>query len=267
MMPKHADNTLMQISVVIITFNEERNIGRCLASVKTIADEIILLDSFSNDDTITIAKSYGAVVHQQKFAGHIEQKNAAIKFAKYDWILALDADEALDETLIEAIAKVKQKGPERNIVAYKMNRLTNYCGHWIWHSGWYPDTKTRLFEKSKGQWGGENPHDRWDTHEARAAQLKLKGNILHYSFYTLSEHLNKIERYTEIAARQRIQKGKKYSLLKIYTVPLWVFILNYFIRLGILDGYYGYIVCKLQAFETWVKYNKVRIYGKERIGN
>ena len=252
----------MQISVVVISYNEERNLGRCLASVQEIADEIIVLDSFSTDGTVAIAERYGAKVFTNAFKGHIEQKNLALNYASNRWVLSLDADEAIDVFLKQSILDLKQRGPDDNIAGYRMNRLTNYCGKWIKHSGWYPDTKTRLFNKTTGKWGGENPHDKWEAAGTKFG--KLKGDLLHYSFYTINEHLQKIERYTEIAAKQRISKGKRYNLLKIGTVPVWVFILNYIFRLGFMDGYYGYIVCKLQAFETWLKYNKVRIYSQDQ---
>ena len=147
------------VSVVIITFNEEHNIARCLDSVKGIADEIVIVDSFSKDKTKEICLSYGAKFIENKFEGHIQQKNFAITQAKYPHILSLDADEALDEKLRNSISEVK-----KNFVhdGYYMNRLTNYCGKWVHHSGWYPDTKLRLWDSRKGQWAGVNPHDKYE---------------------------------------------------------------------------------------------------------
>jgi glycosyltransferase involved in cell wall biosynthesis len=146
------------LSVVIITRNEEANIGRCLNSVKEIADEIVILDSFSTDRTCAIAEEMGARVFQQEFAGHIQQKNEALKFARFPHILSLDADEVPDEELKKEIQNVKANF---SFDGYSFNRLTNYGGQWIRHGGWYPDKKLRLWDSRKGHWGGTNPHDRF----------------------------------------------------------------------------------------------------------
>ena len=163
----------VSLSVVIITFNEERNIGRCLESVMGLAEEIIVVDSFSTDNTREICEQYGVRFLENEFHGHIEQKNWAKEQAKFDYILSLDADEALDQELYREIMEVKQNWQGD---AYKMNRLTNYCGKWIHHSGWYPDTKLRLFDRKKGDWGGNNPHDKFIM-ESDSNILYLKGDI------------------------------------------------------------------------------------------
>ena len=171
------------VSVVVITFNEEKNIARCLDSVKDIADEIVIVDSFSKDRTKEICLSYGAKFIEHKFDGHIEQKNFAITQAKYPHILSLDADEALDEQLKKSILTAKE-----NFIldGYYMNRLTNYCGHWVRHSGWYPDTKLRLWDSRKGHWAGINPHDKYELTSGDSNTGKLNGDILHYSYYSVA---------------------------------------------------------------------------------
>lgn len=248
---------MLNLSVVVITLNEEKNLARCLQSVKDIADEIVVVDSFSTDNTVAIAESFGAKVIQQKFLGHLEQKNFATEHATYDWVFSIDADEELTPEVRESILKVKHH-PACN--AYRVNRRTNYCGKWINHSGWYPDTKIRLYNRLKGMWKGENPHDRWELHDVHGSTGKLKGDLLHYSFYTIADHARKIERYSEIAARQRVAKGKNYSILQIWFVPKWEFFSTYILRLGILDGYEGYIICRLLAYEKLLKYSKTRQY-------
>ena len=250
---------MIKLSVVIITFNEEKNLPRCLDSVKELADEILVVDSLSSDNTLSIAQGYGARTISQKFLGHIEQKNFACANAQYDWILSLDADEALDPILADNIKKVKA-GPQAQ--AFRFARLNNFCGKWIYHSGWYPDAKIRLFNRREGMWKGENPHDRLELHDANSKPLFLKGNLLHYSFYSISDYVKKIERYTEIASRLRVEKGKNYSLLQIWLVPKWKFFSDYIFRLGILDGYAGYLVCRLNAMETMIKYAKTRQYAE-----
>jgi glycosyltransferase involved in cell wall biosynthesis len=146
------------LSAVIITYNEARNIGRCLDSLAGVADEIVVVDSFSTDDTERICRAHGARFVQHAFEGHIEQKNYALAQARYDWVLSLDADEALSDPLRAAILAVKVQA--ERLDGYEMNRLTNYCGQWIHHSGWYPDRKLRLFDRRQGRWGGVNPHDK-----------------------------------------------------------------------------------------------------------
>lgn len=243
------------LSVVIITYNEERNIGRCLESVKTIADDIVVLDSFSTDRTEEICKTYGARFEQHAFDGHIEQKNRAITLAKYPFILSLDADEALDETLLEEIKKIITA---QEYDGYTMNRLTNYCGQWIHHCGWYPDTKLRLWDSRKGSWKGENPHDRYELYDPHARVKHLAGNILHYSYYTVEEHYRQADKFSTIAAKSAFSKGKRSNTL-LAAVKCWAkFVRNYIINAGFLDGRNGYIICRISAYETWQKYIKLR---------
>ena len=144
------------ISVVIITLNEEKNIGRCIVSVLDIADEIVVLDSLSTDKTKEICLNYPVKFFEQPFLGYIEQKNKALEFSTYPHVLSLDADEEISAELKKSIQKVKENGVGDG---YYFNRLTNYCGKWIKHTDWYPDQKLRLFDKRKGQWSGTNPHD------------------------------------------------------------------------------------------------------------
>src|ERR1044072_6613958 len=143
----------VQLSVVIITFNEERNIGRCLDAVREIADDVVVVDSFSTDKTELICREKGARFVQHRFDGHIEQKNWVVTQAKFTHILSLDEDEAPDEELKNEILKAKA---DWKFDGYEMNRLTNYCGKWIRHCGWHPDTKFRFWDSRKGEWGGIN---------------------------------------------------------------------------------------------------------------
>jgi len=248
-----------KLSVVIITFNEEKNIGRCLDSVADIADEIVVVDSFSTDKTEEICRSKGAKFVQHAFPGHIEQKNYALTQSTYSYVLSLDADEALDETLKKNIQEVKENW---TCDGYEMNRLTNYCGSWIHHCGWYPDRKLRLFDKTKGKWGGINPHDRYSIVGGKIA--KLKGDILHYSYYTTEDHYKQIEYFTTILAKAMYEKGKKANFIKLYFNPAVKFIKDYFFRLGFLDGYAGWQVCRLSAWATYVKYKKLKVLLKAK---
>jgi len=247
-----------KISVVIITKNEEKNIGRCIDSVKDIADDIIVIDSFSTDKTEEICKSKGARFVQHAFEGHIEQKNYATSLTEYPHVLSLDADEALDDTLKKSIAEVKENW---KYDGYEMNRLTNYCGTWIKHCGWYPDRKLRLFDKTKGKWGGINPHDKFEL-QPNSTISRLRGDILHYSYYTIDDHYKQIEYFTTINAKASFDRGKHAPVWKLYIAPLIKFGKDYIIKLGFLDGQAGWQISRLSAWATYIKYKKLRALYK-----
>ncbi|MBI9038912.1 MAG: glycosyltransferase family 2 protein [Bacteroidales bacterium] len=242
----------VKISVVIITLNEEKNISRCLDSVVDIADEILVVDSFSYDKTEEICKEYAVKFHQHKFESYIGQKNYALSLSKYFHVLSLDADEALSEELISSIKKTKQNWKADG---YSMNRLANYCGQWIKHSGWYPDKKLRLFDKRKAQWGGVNPHDKIIL-QNDCTELQLNGDLHHYTYYTIDEHITQANKFSTIAANEIVNLNKKISIFNIFTKSIAKFLRNYFFKLGFLDGFYGFMICEITAFETFLKYAK-----------
>ncbi len=244
----------IQLSVVIITFNEERNIARCLDAIREIADDVVVVDSFSSDKTEMICREKGARFVQHEFGGHIEQKNWAITQAKFPYILSLDADEAPDEELKKEILKVKS---DFVFDGYEMNRLTNYCGKWIRHCGWYPDTKLRLWDSRKGKWGGVNPHDKYLLDDSSAKTFHLAGNILHYSYYSVEEHYRQAEKFSTIAANALFEKGKSSNVFFAVLKCCAKFFRNYFLKAGFLDGKYGFIICRITAWETFQKYSKL----------
>jgi glycosyltransferase involved in cell wall biosynthesis len=247
-------NKMPKLSVVIISFNEEKNIGRCIDSVLEIADDIVVVDSYSTDRTKEIVLQKGARFVEHSFEGHIQQKNWAISQAKFPHILSLDADELPDETLKAEISKVKNNWTSDG---YYFNRLNNYCGKFIRHCGWYPDRKLRLWDSRKGHWGGANPHDTFILNEG-SSLCHLKGNLLHYSFYSISQHISQVNLFTDISSRAAFAKGKRSNLLLICTNPLWKFFRDYLFKLGILDGYYGFVICKISAHAKFLKYCKLR---------
>ncbi len=244
---------MQTISVVIITFNEELNIERCISSVKEIADDIVIVDSFSTDRTRDIAESKGVRVVLHEFLGHIEQKNWAVTQAKYPFILSLDADEALSEELKKSVLEVKKN---KTADGYTINRRTNYCGKWVKHCGWYPDKKLRLWDSTKGRWKGINPHDRYEM-EKGSTVAHLKGDILHYSYYTLSDHINQMNRFSEISAQEYYKRGRKSNIMKILFSPLIKFMKDYILNLGILDGYTGFVISRVSAHASFLKYMKL----------
>ena len=245
-----------KISVVIITYNEERNIKRCLDSVKTVADEIVIVDSFSNDRTEEICRSFDVKFIKQKFLGYIEQKNFALDFANNDYVLSLDADEALSKDLIKSITNIKNEGIQ--FQGYTMNRCTNYCGKWIYHGGWYPDRKLRLFNRKLGKWGGINPHDEFLFHQKTPKVSHLKGDLLHYSYYTINDHLKQIEHFTNISSQTLYEKGKKPNSGKMIFSPISRFIKDYLIKGGFLDGKEGFTISLLSAKASYIKYSKLK---------
>jgi glycosyltransferase involved in cell wall biosynthesis len=246
----------MKLSVVIITFNEERNIERCLLSIKAIADEILVVDSFSTDKTLEICQKYQAKVIQNPFEGHIQQKNFAMKQATYDWIFSLDADEALTEELTQSILTIKNASIT-NHKLYELNRLTNYCGAWVKHCGWYPDTKVRLVNRNFAKWGGVNPHDKLEGNASESVGF-LKGDLLHYSYYTKEDHLKQIEYFSKIAAGELLKQGKNVGVFTVYLKMAAQFFKSFVLKLGVLDGKTGWQISKLSAFATFRKYSILR---------
>ena len=252
---------MIRISLVVITFNEEKNLARCLDSVKDVADEIVIVDSNSTDNTVIVAAKYNARVFQQAFIGYGEQKNFGTQQASNNWILSLDADEELSPQLKKSILEMKS-GPACNV--YEMPRITNYCGKWIRHCGWYPDRQTRLYDRTKGKWEEKKVHEYWRPDSFTDKKGLLKGDLLHYSFTSISQHLKKIEKYSELAAIAAVADGKNVSLLKLALYPKWRFITDYILRLGFLDGFYGFIICRLSSYAAFVKYAKIRAYNRAR---
>jgi len=249
------------LSVVIISYNEEKNIGRCIDSVRKIADEIIVVDSFSNDRTREIALEKGATVKQQKFRGYIEQKNLALQLATNHYTLSIDADETLDEKLVLSIAEEKKHFRAR---AYSMNRCACYCGRFIRHGLWYPDRKLRLFDKRIANWGGTNPHDKIELKE-NVPIKHLNGDILHYSYNSIEEHVMQSNNFTTIAAASLHAKGQKSNWIKILVNPFWSFLHGYVLRLGFLDGFYGFVIAINSAHQTFLKY--IKLYRLQRKTN
>lgn len=249
---------MFKISATIITYNEEKNIERCIVSLIGVVDQIVVVDSGSTDNTQALAINLGAEVITNKFEGHIQQKNFAITQTSYKWVLSLDADEALSDELRNNILEIKTKLKGDG---YSFNRLTNYCGKWIRHCGWYPDRKLRLFKKENGSWSGKNPHDKYILEKGKAKLIK--GDILHYTFYEVREHKNQIIKFSDIAAQSLFDLNKKSSWGLIIGKTLFKFVRNYFLKLGFLDGITGFHICRLSAHATFLRYYKLLKLQKE----
>ena len=243
-----------KISAVIITMNEEKLIEQCLQSLDDIADEVIVVDSFSTDSTEQICKKFNVKFVQREFKGFMDQKNYAVSLASHPYILSLDADEALSEELQKSLLEVKNN---IRFEGYKVSRLSNYCGQWIRHSAWYPDPQLRLFRADRGNWGLINVHETFImNHDSRIS--KLEGDLLHWPCTSKEDLTEKIEKYSDIAAREFHAAGKKVWLITPYFHAFWRFFQTYFIRLGFLDGKNGYVICKTGAYSSFLKYHKLR---------
>ncbi|MEW5846696.1 MAG: glycosyltransferase [Bacteroidota bacterium] len=245
---------MVQISAVIITLNEENNIERCIRSVQRVADEILVVDSFSTDRTEQICKELGARFIQHKFEGFRDQKNYAISQASFDYILALDADEALSVELEKEVLEVKNNW---KFDGYRFIRLNNYCGKWIFYTDWYPEKRIRLFDRRKGAWHGANIHEIVKMNPG-AKVATLKGHLLHWRYQSYEEHIDEINRYSTISAQEYYKMGVRAGYLKILFHTTWRFIHSYFIRRGFSSGFNGLLISFLLAKHCFIKYAKLR---------
>jgi ADP-heptose:LPS heptosyltransferase len=243
---------MVKISAVVITYNEERNIGRCIDSLNRVADEIVVIDSYSKDRTKEICIEKGVRVVQHPFKSHIDQKNFAVTQATCDIVLSLDADEYLSDRLTKSILEVKENWPTE---AYRMNRLSNYGGKWIRHGNWYPDQKIRLWNRRIGLWGGENPHDKIILNRGIKIQ-HLKGDILHRAYTDSAETLVKVQSYSEIFARENVGR-KTSSVPKIILRSTFGFFKSYIWKRGFMDGFEGLMVAGAVANHVFYKYAKL----------
>lgn len=253
----------LPISACIIGLNEEDKIEDCLKSVYDLADEIVYVDSYSTDKTVAIAEKYTDKIVKQKFLGHIEQKNLAVKLAKNDWILSLDCDERLTEEASAAIRKEwEDKTYDRLYSAYSFKRLTFYIYRFIRHSGWYPDRKIRLFNRNFAKWSGENPHDKVECQNSNVKSLAV--DILHYSFDSISDHLKTIDSFSTIGAREAFKKGKKSGFFILMARTFWAGFRKFFLEFSFLDGMAGIILTGLSMAATWSKYSRLYLMNREK---
>ncbi len=242
----------MKITATIITLNEERNIARAIESLRC-CDEILILDSGSTDRTVELAQNLGTRVFEAGWRGFAGQKNWAAEQATHDWILSLDADEALSESLEAEVLTLKKNGPRYD--GYTMPRQARYLGRWILHSGWYPDRKIRLYDRRKGRWVGDFVHE---SVHVKGRVGHLESNILHFTCDSLSEHVKTMERYTTLAAQELAARKVKVPLWRLILDPSWAFWKTYVLQRGFQDGLEGLVIAYMAAFYTFLKYAKAR---------
>jgi glycosyltransferase involved in cell wall biosynthesis len=243
-----------KISAVIITYNEESFIERCLVSISDVVDEIIVVDSFSTDSTEDICKRFNVKFVKNSFGGFRDQKNFALSLASNKYILSIDADEVLSDNLRKSILSLKEN---LDADGYLFNRLSNFCGQWIKHSGWYPDRQLRLFSKEKGKWGGYNVHEKIEM-EADSVIRRVKGDLLHWPCSSTSDYSEKMEKYSDIAAFELHMAGKRSNIIKPAFHMAWRFFVTYIVRGGFLDGSNGYFICSSDSYYSYLKYKKLR---------
>lgn len=237
----------------MITLNEEHNLQRALASLKDIADEIIVVDAGSSDRTCDIAREHGATVLVRAWTDYADQRNFATEQAAHDWILSIDADEELSERLCDSIKRWKLSEPMYQV--YEVNRLAWYLGGWIKHSGWYPDRKKRLYQKGVAKFEGR-------VHESLKFSGKtgrLDGEIYHYTISSLEEHFAKTDRYTTLAAEQLLATGKRVWRPGMWLAPAWSWFQTFVLQGGFLDGYRGWLIARMASRSVRLKYRKLGV--------
>ena len=247
----------MLISATIVTLNEERNIARAIESLRC-ADEVLVVDCGSTDQTCEIAVRLGARVFEEPWRGYAGQKNFAAATAANDWILSIDADESLTEELEAEILALKKDGLRFD--AWSFPRLAQYLGRWIRHSGWYPDRKVRLYDRRKAEWVGEYVHE---SVRVNGTSGQFQGDLLHYTCASLSEHLRTLDRYTSLAARELTAQKKAVSIRRLMIDPAWTFFRTWILRRGFLDGRQGLAIAWMAALYTFLKYAKACVNTQE----
>ena len=241
------------ITAVIITHNEAANIERCLRPLRGWVAEILVIDGHSTDGTPALAESLGARVLPKDWEGYAATKNWGHRQARHDWILSLDADEELSETLVESI----RRAPLETGRAYAFNRLTNYCGTWVRHSGWYPDWKVRLFNRRAAAWAGDFVHETLTL--APGTQVtRLEGHAYHYSYTSHADHRARIERYARLAAEELVAHNKRVPVWKEWLSPPARFLRTWLLKSGWRDGAVGWHLSKEDARLVRLKYRKVK---------
>ncbi|MCC2596390.1 glycosyltransferase family 2 protein [Pusillimonas sp. MFBS29] len=245
----------MKLSVIIITKNEARHIGECIASV-SFADEVIVVDSGSTDQTREIAESLGAKVTLADWPGFGPQKNRALDLAGAEWVLSIDADERVTP---ELAAEIQAELENPCAEAYKIPRLSNYAGRWIRHSGWWPDHVLRLFKRGTARFKDVAVHESVQT---SAPVHTLRAHFLHYPYADLESHIVKLNHYSSVAAAMLHARGKKTSLPGVIGHAVWTFIRIYGIRRGFLDGKAGFLLAVMASIGSFFRYSKLHLLNK-----
>ncbi len=241
-----------KISACVIVFNEETKIQRCLESLRW-CDELIVMDSFSTDRTVEIAREYTPHVFQHVWLGYVGQRNLIREKASNPWILYLDSDEEVSPGLRDEILAEFSK-VDRKYLGYEFPRMVYFLGRWIKHGEWYPDVKLRLFHKDYGRTEGEEPHDRV---EVRGPVKRLKNPVYHYTYDDIRDQNETLNRFSTITAQQKFVKDQRFSRIDLWFRPFFRFFKGYILRLGFLDGMPGFIIAVTNGYGAFLKYSKL----------
>ncbi len=245
----HTTEIMNRITAVVITYNEASNIEACIIALQKVADEVLIVDSKSTDKTRFIAKKLGAKVIETEWQGYSNTKNFGNKIASNNWILSIDSDEVLSEELINNINELQLD--EQKV--YALDRLTNYCGQWIKHSGWYPEWKVRLFHRDYTKWEGAFVHE-YLKHSKTLSIERIKGKLFHYSYKTKEAHWERIQTYARLSALEMQSKGKQSNIIKMWISPIIRFLKTFFLKMAFLDGKNGWIISIRNAKLVHLKY-------------
>lgn len=246
----------MRISAVLITLNEEENLPRCLASVRGLTDEILVVDSGSTDGTKAIAEEFGARVVHHDWAGYVGQKNFALSQAAYPWVLSLDADEEISPALRAGIELVQQiENSDQLPAGYEVSRLVYYLGQWVYHGDWFPDVLVRLFQKDQARFEGGHVHERLVM---EGPIERLPGYLHHYTYRDRNDRKRRIAHYAQLWAKSAAEAGKTAGPLAPATHAAARFLKGYLLKKGFLDGSLGFEIATGNAKEVWLKYQALR---------
>lgn len=252
---------MSNVSIVIITYNEEESLENTIKTARKLSDDVIVVDSFSTDKTVDIASFYGAKIFHRRWEGYSKQKNFGNRQAKYDYVLSLDADEVMSEKLVKSI---------RNVIdnplydAYKFQRVNIFFGKKIRYGSNKNENVVRLFNKNKITWNGDLVHEGLELKNVKVGQLE--GELLHYTARDTNDYLIKSNRYSTLFAEQQFNKNKRPNFLKIYVSPVFTFINEFIFKLGILDGFEGYFLARQSANYSFLKYAKLKMmYRAQKI--
>lgn len=251
----------VSISAFVITKNEAAKIGACLASLSFV-DEIVVVDDFSTDSTPEICRSHGVSFHQHRFTGFKDQKSHAMSLVRNDWVLELDADERVSDEMREAILTLDAEKLSR-FGCFQFKRKTRFWGKWIRRASFYPDYKPRLYNRVGGRWSDGNVHERFI---AAGAVGKLGGDIMHEQDLDLYTYFQRTARYSDLSAADYFARGRKARWHQVTVRPVTTFLNRYIIRLGILEGWHGFVISAMGGIGTFIKYMKLYELEKKSKG-
>ena len=244
------DSQALPLSIAVVTLNEEENLPRLLESVRGLAREIVIIDSGSTDRTLELAREAGAIIESTDWPGFVVQKNRALDRCTCPWVLFLDADEALSPELATALREQFAAGREPAVDGFWLNRRTWYLGAWIWHT-WYPEWRLRILRRGTGRWGGMDPHAKL---EVSGSTARLHGDLLHYSFRDLQDHLERTIRYSRTMAASYVASGRKFRWYYLVLSPLVAFFKHLVLKQGWRDGWRGWLISAIRAIDVFAKY-------------